>query len=81
MEQDQKKLEKTVESECPFTRVRTSLHFGIYMLAGEDKISYHCGIDGGISRGGNIRRSIPGGASTPCSMKYAETCPLYAQKR
>lgn len=77
MEQSQKNLEKTVENECPFVRVKNSLHFGVYMLAGEDETSYECGIDGGIARGGNIRRSIPGGASTPCSMEYAETCHLY----
>ena len=77
MEQDKKSLEKTVEEECPFVRVKNSLHFGIYMLAGEDETSYECSIDGGIARGGDIRRSIPFGASTPCNKEYAKTCPLY----
>ena len=70
-------LEQIAEGLCPFVRKKESLHFGVYMLAGDDEISYLCGVDGGIARGGEQRVSTPGGARTPCSIKYAQTCPLY----
>lgn len=79
MKQDQQNLEKTVEKECPFVKIKRSLHFGVYMLTGDDEVSYECSIDRGIARGGNIRRCVPFGASSPCNTEYAETCPLYIE--
>jgi len=79
MKPEQKNLEKRAEKECPFVETKTSLHYGIYLLVGDDETSYECSIDGGIARGGNLRTSISGGVSTPCTMKYAKTCPLYIE--
>ena len=74
-------LEQIAKKICPFIRTNESLHSGIYMLAGDDEITYLCGVDGGIARGGQLRRSIPRGASTPCSLEYAKTCSLYLNNR
>ena len=42
---------------------------------------YRCAMDGDIARGGNDSLSIPQKAVTPCSLKYAENCPLFQQYR
>ena len=76
----QEQLEQIADGLCPFVRKKENLHFGVYMLAGDDERTYLCGVDGGIARGGQKRKSIPFGASTPCSIEYAQTCPLYKSK-
>ena len=66
---------------CPFITVKHSIHYGIYLLAGDDEYSYLCHLNGGPAMGGQQRNSIPGGANTPCSLEYAvEQCSLYKTK-
>jgi len=70
-------IELKVTKNCPFVCEKPGLHQGIYMLAGDDEVSYICGINGSSARGGNQRNSIPGGANTPCSMEYTKNCQIY----
>lgn len=85
LNENNEEIEKNIESklnmkECPFVKMIKSLHFGVYMLAGNDEISYICSVDNGTAKGGEQRISIPSNTSTPCNMEYAKSCMLYIEQ-
>lgn len=59
MKKEKKTLEKKIEEQCPFTELKESIYYGIYMLTGDDQVSYICSLNGLSANGGKMRTSIP----------------------
>lgn len=75
---------QTIESKlngryCPFAEGHNVLHYGVYLLG--DEVRYKCILTGGGAKGGQFSKSIPPGATTPCTMKYARRCDAYKNSR
>jgi len=83
MEQDQK---NTLDDKiCPFTTEELNIEGG-FNWSQEDVTVYKCSIDNGLARGGSQREGyfVDGHyrvATSPCPLKYAETCPLYNEHK
>ncbi len=60
---------------CPFTAEIVENLFG--ELGFVLTKTYKCGVDDRTARGGKPTLRKSSGALTPCSLEYAETCPLY----
>jgi len=65
---------KEPKALCPYIRMKH--HMGFFV----EGVTYVCGINGGMARGGQRSYLYKGHSRTPCTLAYTARCPHYQTK-